>query len=861
MPDESKAPSYNAEGATRFLSKAQGSYWTQSKGEIFKLFQTGGKGLSQAEASERLKRWGPNELTKRKRYATILLFFSKFSSPLILILLAASLISAFLGEITNFIIIATIVAASGIIDFFQEYHAENAARKLARRVATTATVMRNGQKQEILLGNIVPGDIILLSVGDLVPADARLVESRDLLVDQSTITGESYPQEKNAESLNSGSAAVQERTNCVFMGTNVISGEGTAVVVATGANSEFGKVAKEVVKARPETEFSVGAKNFGLLLVKVTFALVLFVFIINSIFLRDPLTSFIFALALAVGLTPELLPLIITTNLSRGALRMAKKGVIVKYLPAIQNFGSMNILCTDKTGTLTENKIILERYENVRGQEDNEVLRIGYLTSTYQTGIKSPLEAAVLAHGKVDVSDFKKIDEIPFDFIRKRLSVVVEKQGQRLLVTKGAPEFLLPLCKWVEDNGKKHDLTKELTAKITERFEKLSAEGFRVLAVAEVEVDKKQSYQAKDEKNLSFLGLMAFLDPPKEGATEALQHLKSQGIELKILTGDNETVTRKVCNDLGLEIKGSVNGESLDRTSDEELSNLAAKTTIFARLAPEQKERVITALKKRGAVVGYLGDGINDAPSLRAADIGISVNNAVDVAKESADLILLRKDLQVLKDGVSEGRRTYANIMKYIMMGTSSNFGNMFSVAGGSIFLPFLPMLPVQILLNNLLYDFSELTIPSDKVDSKYLEKPRKWDISGIRRFMLVFGPISSLFDFLTFFLLLLLFHASASFFQTGWFIESLATQTLIIFAIRTRTVPFFKSKPGIMLAIASISVAAFGLIVPFIPFTQRFFSFVTPPVAFYLVLPLIIGAYFLLVELTKRRFYQRYEV
>ncbi|MEM3423667.1 MAG: magnesium-translocating P-type ATPase, partial [Nitrososphaeria archaeon] len=582
-------------------------------------------------------------------------------------------------------------------------------------------------------------------------------------------------------------------------------------------------------------------------------------FFINALYMRSVLDSLLFAVALAVGLTPELLPMIISINLSKGAVLMAKKGVIVKRLVAIQNFGSMDILCTDKTGTLTENRIKLVLHIDIWGNENDKVLLYSYLNSYYQTGLKSPLDEAVLRFRDLDVKDYRKVDEVPFDFVRKRLSIVIEHQNQRFMITKGAPEEIAKVCSFYDAGEVIADITDQVRRNIEQKYVELSAEGYRVLAVSYKRLrEDRLVYTAGDETEMVFLGFIAFLDPPKETAREALQLLKNASVKLKILTGDNELVTRKVCEHLGFEIKGVVTGSEIAQMHDDALARVVEEANVFCRVTPAQKDRIINALKNNGHVVGFLGDGINDAPSLRTADVGISVDNAVDVAKEAADIILLQNDLKVLHDGVLEGRKTFGNTMKYIMMGVSSNFGNMFSVAGASLFLPFLPMQPIQILLNNLLYDFSQSTIPTDGVDKEYIEKPKRWDIQFIKRFMICLGPVSSLFDFLTFFIMLFIFNASEPLFQTAWFIESLTSQTLVIFAIRTVRSPFWKSKPSRLLLLSSIAIIAFTLIIPYTPLGE-IFRFVKPPVTFYMVLAAILGAYLALVEIVKRWFYRRY--
>jgi len=827
--------------------------------ELFACLSTSLSGLSSEEAEERLGIYGYNELAKRKKRMAIIDFLSHFRSPLIVILLIAGLIAGFLGEIINVAIIFSIVFVSVILDFYQESKAEKAAEMLKEKVTTTATVLRDGAKQEVKLSEIVPGDVVYLSAGDVAPADARVITAKDLFVNQSTLTGESFPVEKTSAPLKTKELSPAEWNNCLFMGTSVVSGTATAVVLKTGGRTEYGKIAKRLVAKEPETEFERGIKGFGFLIMQVTFLLVIFVFFINALYKRDVLESLLFAVALAVGLTPELLPMIITVNLSKGAIAMSKKGVIVKRLASIENFGSMNILCTDKTGTLTENKIKLVLHVDIEGNDDEKVLLHSYLNSYYQTGLKSPLDEAILAYKNIDVKCYQKIDEVPFDFVRRRVSVVVECEGQRFFIAKGAPEEIAKVCFYCELEDKIFDLTEEFRRKIEQKYYDLSAEGFRVLAVSYKRLkEEKPVYTVNDENDMVFLGFVAFLDPPKETARESLQLLNNAGIELKILTGDNELVTRKTCEYLGFEIKGVVLGSEIAQMHDETLQRVVEDANVYARVTPAQKDRIITALRNNGHVVGFLGDGINDAPSMKTADIGISVDNAVDVAKESADIILLQKSLRVLDEGVLEGRKTFGNTMKYVMMGVSSNFGNMFSVAGASLFLPFLPMLPIQILLNNLLYDFSQSTITTDIVDSEYVEKPKRWDISFIRKFMIFLGPVSSIFDFLTFFIMLLVFQATEPLFQTAWFLESLSTQTFVIFVIRTRRTPFYNSKPGRLLLLSSLSIVGFALILPFTPLGELF-HFVKPPFTFFPVLAGLIGTYLVLTEVVKKWFYNRY--
>jgi len=838
------------------------AYWSETQDSLFFSLKTTPHGLSQQEAEARLKIYGLNELAKKKKKLIIWQFLSKFISPLIFILLVASIISALVGDITEFLIIQATVIIGVIIDFYQEYQAEQAAEKLRQKVSLTASVLRNNITQEIKVAKLVPGDVIFLSVGDIVSADCRLLTSQNLLVDQAVLTGESFPQEKDQKAIVLESASLVDYNNVVFMGTTVVSGEGTALVVRTGNKTEFGKISKELVKRRPKTEFEKGMRNFGYLLMKIVLILVLIVFFVNAFLRHEILQSFLFALALAVGITPELLPMIITINLSKGALRMAKKKVIVKDLQAIQNLGSMEVLCTDKTGTLTESTIKLVKYEDISQKENEQVLIFGYLNSAYQKGLKSPLAQSVVKQfeGKLDVHEYEMKGEVPFDFNRKRLSVIVKHKNKLLLITTGAPEGIIANCNKYQSLDKEQPLSSATQKKIDNQFIELSKQGFRVVATAYRQVVEKSTYKVADEKDLIFLGFMAFFDPPKSTVKEVLPLLAKLGVELKILTGDSLDVTKKVCEEIGLEVKNVLLGEEIEKILDEKLKDLVKQTTIFARLNPEQKKRIIMALKQNNLVVGFLGDGINDVLPLREADVGISVNNAVDVAKEAADLILLHKDLHVLKNGVEEGRKTYGNVMKYILMESSSNFGNMFSVAIASLFLPFLPMLPVQILLNNLLYEASQLGISSDKVDAAYLQRPKKWNIQFIKHFMLVFGPVSSIFDLLTYVIMLFVFKASVSLFQTGWFIESLTTQALVIFSIRTKTTPFYKSQPSFLLWLISLVVIAISWILPFTPLALAF-NFVRPPLKFYVILVIMVLTYIFLVEEVKKWFYRKYNL
>jgi len=785
-------------------------------------------------------------------------FLSRFKNPLVLLLLVASAISALTGELTNFIIISVMVLFSVALDFVQEHRAGKAAASLRQSVSVRATVVRDGKPLEVAVSEVVQGDLVVLSAGDMIPADGRVLEASDFFVKQALLTGESYPVEKRPGQLDASASDIQDAANAVFMGTTVISGSARIRVVNTGGGTEIGAIANTLTRQPPPTAFEIGTQRFGMLIMRLTILLVLFVLLVNGLMHKPWLESFLFAVALAVGLTPELLPMVVSVTLSRGALLMAKKRVIVKRLAAIQNLGSMDVLCTDKTGTLTEAKIRLEQHVDAQGKPSARVLELAYLNSFFETGLKSPLDEAILEHRDIDVSAWRKIDEVPFDFERRRVSVLLDKGHGRLLVVKGAPEEIVALCTHYEEQG--NDARIPLDKVSRERLHgvhvDLEKEGFRVLGIAWREVPADHPHAVVgDETELVFAGFAGFLDPPKASAGMALSALKASGVSVKIVTGDSELVTQHVCGQLNIPVAGVLTGKEIAALDDAALQVKVEIANLFCRVNPSQKERVILSLKARGHVVGYLGDGINDAPALHSADVGLSVDSAVDVAKEAADMILLDHDLQVLHDGVLEGRRTFGNIMKYIMMGTSSNFGNMFSMAGAALFLPFLPMLPTQILLNNILYDISEVPIPLDQVDPEELREPRVMDMTFIRNFMLVIGPISSLFDFLTFYVMLVILQADEKLFQTGWFVESLCTQVLVIFVIRTRGNPF-KSRPHPVLALTSLVIATLGAGLPFTSL-GAYFGFVPLPAKFYLILAAMVAVYLLIVELAKNGYYR----
>ena len=818
------------------------------------------RGLSGAEAGERLSRYGPNLFHDHPARSLLVQFVTRFKNPLVIILLMASAISAFSGEIANFVIIALIVILSVTLDFVQEYRAGKAAEKLRLAVSVRASVMRDGRPLDVPVAAVVPGDIMVLAAGDLVPADGVVLEARDFFVKQALLTGEPYPVEKRCGTVAADATDLQGAVNAVFAGTAVISGSARALVVRTGTATAIGTVADSINRQAPPSAFEIGTRRFGMLIMRLTVLLVLFVLFVNAMFHKPWLDSFLFAVALAVGLTPELLPMVVSVTLSRGALRMAEKRVIVKRLAAIQNLGSMDVLCTDKTGTLTEAKIHLEQHVDAQGRASERVLQLAYFNSFFETGLKSPLDDAILEHREIDVSGWKKIDEVPFDFERRRVSVLLDNGGNRLLVVKGAPDDILSLCTLCEMDGagRRIALDNAQLERMRVQYHALENDGFRVLGIAwrDVPLDHPHAVVG-DEAELVFVGFAAFLDPPKASAGAALAALRASGVAIKIVTGDSERVTQHICAELNIAVAGMLTGKEIAQMDDPALRARVETTNLFCRVNPAQKDRVILALKARGHVVGYLGDGINDAPSLHSADVGISVDSAVDVAKEAADIILLEHDLHVLHDGVLEGRRTFANIMKYIMMGTSSNFGNMFSMAGAAVFLPFLPMLPAQILLNNILYDISEIPIPLDKVDPEEVRSPRVLDMDFIRNFMLVIGPISSVFDFLTFYVLLTVLKADEMLFQTGWFVESLTTQVLVIFVIRTRGNPF-RSRAHPVLVATSLAVVVLAAAIPFTA-VGAYFGFAPPPAQFYLILAGMVVAYLLIVETAKKYFYRRF--
>jgi Mg2+-importing ATPase len=780
----------------------------------------------------------------------------RLRNPLVLLLLVAGGVSAVVGDATSAGIIGLMVILSVAFDYLQEHRAEMAADKLRKSVALRVTVRRDGIDQEIAAENLVPGDVIGLSAGSLVPADGLVIGATDLFIQQAALTGESFPAEKHADTM-PDEDALDCAVNAVFMGSNVLSGIGSVLIVKTGADTQLGMVGGIISRDHPPTAFDEGIRHFGYLILRITLALVLFVLLANGLANRPWLESFLFSLALAVGLTPELLPMVVTVTLSRGALRLAKHGVIVKRLSAMQNLGAMDTLCTDKTGTLTEAKISLACHVDITGQDNNHVLELAYLNSSFEAGVHTPLEDAILAHESMDTGGWRKLDEVPFDFERRRLSVLLWHSDENFLIVKGAPEDMLAHCDCYEGTGgQKIPWSDESNALARQTLDKLSESGYRVLGVAwkKMPIDAVDATLA-DENDLTFVGYAAFLDPPKKDAGEAIRNLLSKGVAVKILTGDSELVAQHVCGALGVPVTGMLMGSQIAKLDDHALLLQVESANLFCRVSPIQKNRLILALQKRGHVVGFMADGVNDAPALHSADVSISVDTAVDVAKASADLIMLRHDLSMLETGVDEGRRTFANIRKYIMMGTSSNFGNMFSMAGAAMFLPFLPMLPTQVLLNNILYDLSETVIPLDEVDGMETAAPQHWDIKLLRNFMMVLGPVSSLFDFATFYLLLTVLKADESAFQTGWFIESLATQILVIFVIRTRGNPFL-SRPHPALWVAAIGILITAAAIPFSPMAGLF-GFTALPLRYFLALAFLVLVYLAMAQAVKTWFYR----
>jgi len=873
------------------MNPNQTPFWSVPSLALLQQLQTTPQGLMSDEAQQRLLRYGSNLLKPKKKSDALTLLFAQFKSPIILILIFAAGLSFFLRDPMDATIILVIVLVSGFLGFWQERGAANAVEKLYAIVQIKATVVRNGDSEEVPIEEVVPGDMVFIKASDVVPGDCLLLESKDLFIDEAALTGESYPVEKSIGIL-PPETPLGQRTNSLFMGTHVVSGSARAVVIRTGKETEFGKVSERLKLRPPETEFEHGVRRFGYLLMEITLVLVIAIFAINVYFARPVLDSFLFALALAVGLTPTLLPAIISINLAHGAKRMALNKVIVKRLASIENFGSMNVLCSDKTGTLTEGVVKLHSALNVEGHESEKVLLYAFLNASYETGFMNPIDEAIRKYREFDLSGYKKLDEVPYDFIRKRLSILILRPRQtpdfetgtkaplsinpeqtpgirpgkaeglisesdtHLMVTKGALSNVLAVCSSAEiAEGRIVDIV-TVKERVQQHFEEFSLKGFRTLGVAYKDVGSNTVISREQEADMIFLGFLILFDPPKPGITETIRELKHLGVSLKIITGDNRLLAANVSQQVELLNPRILTGGDLHQMSDEALLKRVNEVDVFAEVEPNHKERIILALKKAGHVVGYMGDGINDASALHTADVGISVDSAVDVAKEAADIVLLEKDLNVLVQGVREGRMTFANTLKYVFMASSANFGNMFSMAGASLFLPFLPLLPKQILLTNLLTDFPEMTIATDSVDRELVEKPRRWNIQFIRNFMLTFGILSSVFDYLTFGVLLLLLHATTDQFRTGWFLESVISASVTVLVIRTRKA-FFRSKPGKYLLIATLLIVVVTVLFPFTPLAELL-GFQPLPMTILLVIGMIVVLYILAAEIAKRFFYRR---
>jgi P-type Mg2+ transporter len=834
---------------------SQTPFWSVPPVELLQQLQTTSQGLRSDEIQERILRYGSNRLKPKKKSDALTLLIAQFKTPVILILMFAAGLSFFLRDPIDAVIILVIVLVSGFLGFWQERGAVNAVEKLLAIVQIKATVLRDGDSKEVPIEDIVPGDIVSIQASDVIPGDGLLLESKDLFVDEAALTGETFPVEKSIGIL-PRETPLSRRSNSLFMGTHVVSGSAKAVVVRTGKETEFGNVSERLILRPPETEFEHGVRRFGYLLMEITLVLVIAIFAINVFLSRPMLDSFLFALALAVGLTPQLLPAIISINLAHGAKRMALNKVIVKRLASIENFGSMDVLCSDKTGTLTEGVVKLHSALNVDGQESEQVLLYAFLNASYETGFMNPIDEAIRKYRQFDLSNFKKLDEIPYDFIRKRLSILASKGDAHLMVTKGALSNVLAVCSSAElAEGRIVDIG-TVEDQVRRQFEEFSRKGFRTLGVAYKNVVSAPVITREQEADMTFLGFLILFDPPRPGIIETLRQLKQLGVSLKIITGDNRLLAANVSHQVELLNPHILTGGDLHQMSDEALLKRVNEVDVFAEVEPNHKERLILALKKAGHVVGYMGDGINDASAIHAADVGISVESAVDVAKEAADIVLLEKDLNVLVQGVREGRITFANTLKYVFMASSANFGNMFSMAGASLFLSFLPLLPKQILLTNLLTDFPEMTIATDSVDPELVEKPRRWNIRFIRNFMFTFGLLSSVFDYLTFGVLLLILQATTDQFRTGWFIESVISASVTVLVIRTRK-SFFRSKPGKYLLTATLLIVAVAIIIPITPLAELL-GFQPLPMSILLVIGMIVVLYGIAAEITKRSFYKR---
>jgi Mg2+-importing ATPase len=832
-------------------------------------------GLSSTDAEERQEEFGRNELAHTKTIGIWTDIYNRCKSPLVVQLLLIAVISGIIGEIKSTFIVSAMVFLSVGLSFILDKKSSRAVEALGKRVQSRTLLLRDGKEIELPMSEVVPGDIVILQAGSIIPADLRLIYAKDFFVSQSVLSGESMPLEKKAEACKLTNGFVFELANACFQGSNVLSGTARGIVVNTSTNTFFGSISERLSEKRGETSFDTGVKSFTWLMIKFMVIMVFAVFMIVGMTKGNWIEALLFGLSIAVGLTPEMLPMIVTVNLAKGALTMSKKKVIIKQLSSIQNFGAIDILCTDKTGTLTQDHVVLERNVDITGGESPDVLQYAYLNSFYQTGLRNLIDRAILSHIDLNVEGkCRLVDELPFDFQRRRMSVVVDYEGDYVLICKGAVEEIYSLCNRYQVDDEIYPLIDMMQYDMYEEVDKLNNDGYRVLGIAYREFPPdRDTFRTEDEKDMILLGYIAFFDPPKESAGEAIAALKNAGVRVKILTGDNSRVTRKVCNDVGLDVKHILTGEELNRMSPVELSKAVEEVDVFAKLSPSQKEQVIHALRQAGHVVGYMGDGINDSPSLRAADVGISVDSGVDVAKEAADIVLLEKSLMVLEEGIREGRRVFANILKYIRMGSSSNFGNMFSVIGASYLFPFLPMLPVQILVNNLLYDFSQTGIPADNVDQELIVSPLKWDIANIKRFMIFIGPMSSVFDYATFGLMWFIFGCSAflnpavdasgksyfeHLFQTGWFVESLLTQTLIVHIIRTRRIPFIQSRASWAMTLTTMLIMAIGAWLPYSPFAESL-GFVPLPHVFWVWIIMFLVSYSVLTHFVKVWFHKKF--
>ncbi len=832
-------------------------------------------GLTTDEAEKRLEEYGRNELAHTKEIGILQDIFNRCKSPLVIQLLLITVISGLMGDLKSAAVVGCMIILSVGLSFVLDRRSGRAVEALGKRIQSNAAVLRDGAEAEIPISEIIPGDIILLHAGSVIPADLRLLTAKDFFVSQSVLTGESLPIEKKPDAQKMSNGFVFELSNACFQGSNVLSGTARGIVVNTGTHTYFGSISERLVESRPKTSFDIGVKSFTLLMIRFMVIMVFAVFMIIGITKGNWLEALLFGISIAVGLTPEMLPMIVTVNLAKGAITMSKKKVIVKQLTSIQNFGAIDILCTDKTGTLTQDRVVLEKHVDITGKESQDVLQYAYLNSFYQTGLRNLLDRAVISSIDLNVqTKCQLVDELPFDFQRRRMSVAVEYEGDHVLICKGAVEEIYSICSYYQIDDEVYPLIQMIHDDLYEDVEDLNNEGYRVLAIAYREFPKtKTTFTVADESNMILLGYIAFFDPPKDSAAQAIASLQNVGVKVKILTGDNALVTKKVCHDVGISIDKIITGSELVNLDDAAFLKAVETANVFAKLSPVQKEKVIHTLRQAGHVVGYMGDGINDSPSLRAADVGISVDTAVDVAKEAADIVLLEKSLLVLEDGIKEGRKVFANIIKYIRMGASSNFGNMFSVLGASYLIPFLPMKPIQILVNNLLYDFAQTGIPTDNVDQELVDKPLKWNINNIKRFMIYIGPISSIFDYATFGLMWFILKVSEflnplmpagekiyyrDLFQTGWFVESLLTQTLIVHIIRTRKVPFFGSMASLPMVLTTLFIMAIGAWLPYSPFAP-ILGFVPLPAVYWLWIAGFLISYSILTHFIKTWFFKKY--